>query len=235
MATSLVPRNMDEWMRKVETRLTRQEGRGTSPFRSGLVDIATGTDLNNLTQPGDYIQRLTANAQTSLNYPVSLAGMLEVYNTDDSYMTWQRYTTYKATGTNNSRTFIRNYYSGSWSAWREYAFTDLDTVTVASRLGTGNFRFDRSAGVVSISATITYDTTGIGTDDQLNFLNAGDIPAGYRPTANRYELTPIWPVGADAYNRAITGCYSTGGLAVVDREYTGNSNFQFSLTYVAAH
>ena len=79
--------------------------------------IPTGADLNNYTTPGLFHQPDTAAAATGTNYPEALAGLLEVFrSTTAGYMTWQRYTTYVASGI-PPRVWSRNYYNGTWSPW----------------------------------------------------------------------------------------------------------------------
>ncbi|MEE4409508.1 MULTISPECIES: Ig-like domain-containing protein [unclassified Serratia (in: enterobacteria)] len=53
---------------------------------TGAVPVAdktlpVGTDLNNVTEPGEYFQNVTSNATLALNYPEAVAGALKVYRT----------------------------------------------------------------------------------------------------------------------------------------------------------
>lgn len=53
---------------------------------TGAVPIAdkslpAGTNLNNVTEPGEYFQNVTSNATLALNYPEAVAGALKVYRT----------------------------------------------------------------------------------------------------------------------------------------------------------
>ncbi|WP_127958835.1 pyocin knob domain-containing protein [Serratia microhaemolytica] len=43
--------------------------------------IGAGTDLDDITAPGEYYQNVTSNATLALNYPVLVAGALKVYRT----------------------------------------------------------------------------------------------------------------------------------------------------------
>lgn len=76
----------------------------------------TTADLNTTTTPGKYQQASSANATSARNYPITVAGMLEV----SSGYTYQRYTTY--TG-GLDRVFIRGFYNSVWSVWTELAKT----------------------------------------------------------------------------------------------------------------
>ena len=75
------------------------------------ADIGGGVDLNTYTTDGYYHQNSNANASSGSNYPVALAGMLEV--TSDGSMVYQRYTTYNSVHT----VYVRTYYSGTWYNW----------------------------------------------------------------------------------------------------------------------
>lgn len=90
-----------------------------------LVSIAAGTNLNALTNPNGYIQASNTSATLALNYPVTLAGMLEVDAHPVNTMIWQRYTTYASSTTPLPRVFVRGQYptAGTWSAWAELAST----------------------------------------------------------------------------------------------------------------
>lgn len=66
-------------------------------------------DLNATTTPGFYHQTSNANATSARNYPTTSAGNLQVYR--DAGVT-QRYNVY-----NTGATYVRNYYSSSWTAW----------------------------------------------------------------------------------------------------------------------
>ncbi|MEN4246478.1 Ig-like domain-containing protein [Serratia marcescens] len=43
--------------------------------------LPAGTDLNTITEPGEYFQNVTSNATLALNYPEAVAGALKVYRT----------------------------------------------------------------------------------------------------------------------------------------------------------
>lgn len=75
------------------------------------VDIPSGANLNSYTTDGYYHQNSTADASAGSNYPVGLAGMLEV--TSDGNMVYQRYTVFDGTHT----VYIRTRYSSTWYSW----------------------------------------------------------------------------------------------------------------------
>ncbi|MGO3395311.1 MAG: Ig-like domain-containing protein [Serratia proteamaculans] len=90
---------------------------------TGAVSVAdktlpSGTDLNNVTEPGEYFQNVTSNATLALNYPEAVAGALKVYRTGvDAGACRQVYMPY------NSAVEHRRYAFGEplvFSVWKEY-------------------------------------------------------------------------------------------------------------------
>lgn len=86
----------------------------------GAVPLAgaampAGTNLNNMTTPGQYFQNVTSNATLALNYPEAVAGSLEVLKTGvDTVGSRQVYRPY------NSTAEYQRYGFGSpfaWGAW----------------------------------------------------------------------------------------------------------------------
>jgi hypothetical protein len=86
---------------------------------SDVVVTELGTeDLNTVTNQGLYGQGNTAEATLVTNYPVAVAGLLEVTKFINGAYTFifQKYTTYNAP----VRTFTRTFYTANnWSAWVE--------------------------------------------------------------------------------------------------------------------
>jgi len=80
--------------------------------------LAAGTDLNDITAPGQYFQNVTSNATMLLNYPEAVAGVLVVYSTGvDVGGCRQVYMPY------NSTVEYRRYAFGDplvFSAWKAY-------------------------------------------------------------------------------------------------------------------
>lgn len=74
--------------------------------------IAAGTNLNTLTEPGIWFNPANANASLALNYPSTQAGSLQVLQ--DAGVT-HVYTEYSSGA---GRQWRRGLYMGTWSAWR---------------------------------------------------------------------------------------------------------------------
>ncbi|MBH3170396.1 Ig-like domain-containing protein [Serratia marcescens] len=90
---------------------------------AGAVPVAdktlpAGTNLNDVTEPGEYFQNVTSNATAALNYPEAVAGALKVYRTGvDEGACRQVYMPY------NSTVEHRRYAFGDplvFSAWKTY-------------------------------------------------------------------------------------------------------------------
>ena len=78
-------------------------------FNGQTVGIGNAEDLNAYTTSGLYYQPANAQAQTGKNYPEVMAGSLEVYKHAGITQVYRVY--------NNSRSYIRTLYSGTWSVW----------------------------------------------------------------------------------------------------------------------
>lgn len=80
--------------------------------------LPAGTDLNTITEPGEYFQNVTSNATLALNYPEAVAGALKVYRTGvDAGACRQVYMPY------NSTVEHRRYAFGDplvFTAWKAY-------------------------------------------------------------------------------------------------------------------
>ena len=94
-----------------------------------IVGIDASVNLNTLTTQGIYHQSSNANAASGTNYPMPRAGLLEVYKYATGTMVYQRYTTYDG----YSGVFHREWYSTSWSPWRE--FDIVEDVSVYASMG----------------------------------------------------------------------------------------------------
>lgn len=172
--------------------------RTTAATLTGTVrnfgEIPSGINLNALTGSwfGQYYQTSSSAASVALNYPVSLAGVLEVQQTavTGSAGCVQIYTTYSTLAT-----YKRTYYSGSWSPWRRL-FHDQDVIPVANG-GTGQTTIQgmKSAfgfGTVADQNIVPTSMGGTGSADNaqawLNIRPQGSTPLAGDPV-NDYDAT----------------------------------------------
>ncbi|EMP4584383.1 tail fiber protein [Enterobacter hormaechei] len=117
-------------------------------FDAQAVNIGNAIDLNTFTAPGLYYQSSNVQAQTGRNYPEAVAGSLEVYKHAGVTQVYRIYA--------DSRSYIRTFYSGTWSAWaKQYdtankpAPADIGAVSEAG----GNYNATFKLGRVETLAT----------------------------------------------------------------------------------
>jgi len=125
------------------------------------VELGGGVDLNTLITTGVRTQSQSVEATTALNYPVPMAGLLEVFanpgNAGNTNMTWQRYTVYNG-GAYAGMIFARARYNTTWSAWaiiaNEPPIPDpLDTYNGADQVITSTVAGTESPTAVRASIT----------------------------------------------------------------------------------
>lgn len=83
-------------------------------FPLAITSLGAKEDLDNFKSTGVYHQALTANAKNGTNYPVGIAGLLEVFNPDAS-MIYQRYTVYGE----GIEVWVRGHYQNKWYDWKK--------------------------------------------------------------------------------------------------------------------
>ncbi|MDT7009544.1 phage tail-collar fiber domain-containing protein [Enterobacter cancerogenus] len=161
-------------------------------FNGQAAGIGNAEDLNAYTTPGLYYQPANAQAQTGKNYPEANAGSLEVYKHAGITQIYRIY--------NNSRSYIRTLYGGTWSAWtKQYDAANKPTAIDVSAIPLAgstavNGVVRNSAEFQSISANsyrMVYGNYGAfwrqdGSNLYLMLTNSGDQYGSYnslRPLA----------------------------------------------------
>ena len=102
---------------------------------NSAATVLTTQNLNDVVGAGTYYMNSDATATAILNYPVELAGVLEVVRAPSGNMqVMQRYTTRNAT---NTRIFVRNRFSTSltWFPWLEITSLIPQSSTVDTTAG----------------------------------------------------------------------------------------------------
>jgi hypothetical protein len=89
------------------------DGIDSTKFLVHRQELGATEDFNDLTQTGLYHQAANAESSVSRNYPVALAGKLEVVNNGYIYQTYHTYA--------NQGTYYRTKYGSTWYAWKEVA------------------------------------------------------------------------------------------------------------------
>lgn len=181
--------------------------------------IADGTNLNDITVPGHYIQPNNVNALTSLNYPVQYAGLLEVGKDPLGTMTWQRYTTFPAAGASENTTFSRGFYNSVWYTWAQY-----------SKVGHTHTTAEIISGVLDAARIPNLDTakvtTGTFADARIPNLNASKTTAGTFDDARIPNLDG---------SKITTGAINIARLPIIYRTFNnvlGGVTIETQATYV---
>ena len=159
----------------------------------GYVRSLTSSDnLNNLTEQGIYIAPSNDITSVSRNYPVALAGTLEVI-TISSGSLMQRYSTY-----NNSGVYVRNYYDyrNVWYEWRKLTVDDTGWIqaTLASGISAASSGYGGARGIqyrkienhVHVRGSISFTAPGGNGSILLSAL-----PSEYAPTYNHYVMNAV--------------------------------------------
>ncbi|HFT1960917.1 TPA: phage tail protein [Enterobacter ludwigii] len=126
-------------------------------FNGQAVGIGNAEDLNAYTTPGLYYQPANAQAQTGKNYPETAAGSLEVYKHAGITQIYRIY--------NNSRSYIRTLYSGTWSGW----IKQYDAANKPSAVDVGAIPLGGSTAVTGI----------VRSSAELQSLSANSFRIGY--------------------------------------------------------
>jgi hypothetical protein len=161
---------------------------------------ATGTDLNNCDTQGLWHQSANAGAAAGANYPMPLAGLLEV-NVSGSFV-YQRYTTYNNPAGN--QLFYRGRYNSVWGPWTFVGggvTTDWTPVAVTHASfepysATSLMRIRKKGGRVYLSGSLRALANGVMTSGAMN--NVGVIPANCLPSP---EETTVWVCQASTNDR----------------------------------
>lgn len=206
------------------------KGNGTSAIQAQtgipfadvtMQQIGAAADLNTYVTQGLYHQSSNANAAGGANYPVALAGLLEVFQSgaDGSGFTYQRYTVYQA----SHALYERAKYTTTWSAWQQ---VPIGTVTV-SEGGTGATTLTSGAYLKGAGTSAITAQTGIPGGD----ITSGAVGIAYGGTGSTTGsgLVPIVPstivVGSGSYT------VSTSGLVTVTNASTLQFRSVFNSTY----
>lgn len=107
---NLIPQDIGEWMRRVESRITELTRR-----RNDLVPgiIEDNVDLDGYTSSGAWYRESTTLTTTALNYPAnSVAGILRVYRVPPLDSIVQEFI-HRSDG----RRWTRWYNGATWTAW----------------------------------------------------------------------------------------------------------------------
>lgn len=201
---------------------------GPSVVNSTASHLGGGANLNLYTSPGVYYQDSNANTSLVLNYPVALAGSLEVFTAAGVVQVYRPY--------NSGRVFQRGWYSEAWSTWVELASKDdLETLATKSEVptaGTGlsksgtqmSVKYGTSAGT-ALQGNSIVQSPGIGTGTVLSQKGVNDnyVRRGtafsigttallmLNSTSTITTITPGTQISTSASNRSLNFPSMVGG------------------------
>jgi hypothetical protein len=159
-------------------------------------DIWGWVNLNTYTITGLYHQNTNANASSGTNYPVALAGMLEVVK--DGAMVYQKYSTYD----NAHNVYVRTYYNGTWYAWKKLFYSGdswdqiqdntIDSSEIQDNTLTASDLAPNSVGNSQLidQPTVTQLNITAGNDNGIKFWGSNSYEIAMGDTAN-YRYGPV--------------------------------------------
>ncbi|QDH83635.1 tail fiber protein [Achromobacter phage Motura] len=171
---------------------------------TSVANQLTTQNLNDVTAPGTYYVNSDATATGALNYPVQVAGVLEVVQAPlGNLQVMQRYTTRSGSGL-TPRIFVRNRFTTSltWYDWVEiggssggggFGVAQTKQNVTASRSVATNYQNTTSLPIVVYIYAATQATNGY----VLITMDSDPAAVAYYPTAgNSIPATLVVPVGS---------------------------------------
>lgn len=154
------------------------------------VGIGNAANLNDYTTPGQYYQPANVQAQTGANYPEAVAGSLEVLKHAGFTQIYRTY--------NNSRSYIRTFYGGTWTAWtKQYDAANKPTSAEIGALASNGNAV--SATQLQTARTIN----GVAFNGTANItISAGSIGSYTKAESDaRYNLKNTASLGQNGWER----------------------------------
>lgn len=186
-----------------------------------VVAIGSAADLNTYLANGTFTQVSNAAAASGTNYPIALAGMLNVTASPDNAMVWQRYTVYGSSGavntdTNSNVVWLRSRYNGIWTLWKPMAW---------GKPMVWNSTASGWNGVPAFADFLSQDWGGeVYLDSQNRLRSRPQIlyANGILSTA----LPSAWPVGVTVMGVSSAGGYPGSGNVLTVKRETGEWTMQ---------
>jgi len=173
----------------------------TNVFKSGS-EIAGSQNLNNYRTTGYYSQDSNSDATSGSNYPLDLAGILEVITGDqgNGLQSEQRYSRY-----NNNQKFVRHYYNGTWTSWNQ-VWNSGDFANNSTNWNTAytvaNAALPKAGGTMTGTITGRDFKPQAGYHLQRSDHHSGHLEGSYNNIGdNGSKSNPIYTIGS-AYNPA---------------------------------
>ncbi|MGA4652811.1 phage tail protein [Enterobacter hormaechei] len=177
-------------------------------FNGQAVAIGNAADLNAYTTAGLYYQPANAQAQTGRNYPEANAGSLEVYKHAGITQIYRIY--------NSSRSYIRTFYSGTWSAWvKQYDAANKPSPADINAVNKGGDTMTGGLKIRAADALRIYDAA-YGMIFRRSENNFYLIPTA-KDQGENGGISSLRPFYADLTNGRVTlgnGAVVNGGLGL---------------------
>lgn len=212
-------------------------GDGSLATLPTISTALTTENLDDVVADGIYHQAANANTSAARNYPINLAGMLEV---SAGPMIYQRYTTY-----NNGMVFTRVKYASAWSPWSQTWASNAVSISESAVGGTLVQR-DSTGNIFANRVDVSMNYTSTGNAVALSPGSAGTIylrPSGLGQTVNQTTISSDGSLSVsgtisdvDGDVRRMKGRVANGSttLAVSDLNGVVEKNNNGTYTYTLA-
>jgi len=173
--------------------------------------IPASANLNTYQTTGIYVQDTNANAASGTNYPVGLAGKLEVVR----YISfvWQTYHQYPGSG--DRSIYKREYYAGTWSAWVKVSDSNnISTLAIQNQntsAQTANFWISGN-GKIDTNLSVA-GTASVGVANPTTFNASATLFPGLTPKAEIMTGS----ASSVAYNEGLVIRHAYHDSTVADR------------------
>ena len=178
----------------------------------GCTAIPANADLNDYQTPGNYYCMTNTTVETMSNTPSDYAFNLEVRAAAGVIQIFREYGY-----SSNRRDFVRGYYNGTWTAWKELAVTsDIPSLSgYATQSWVNSQSFAKTSDIPSLDG---YATQSWVSD---NF----QVPITLNSTTAALKITKI---GADTFNFSMT-TEGLGNLIDISGTSTTTQNLRLNI------
>lgn len=182
-------------------------------FNGQAIAIPDAADLNTYTTPGLYYQSANAQAATGKNYPEAQAGSLEIYKHAGFTQVYRIY--------GNSKSYVRTYYSGVWTAWsRVYDTAFKPTAAEVGALSSGGGRLTGPLEVFHAAPIIQLTETDTG----KKFFIVLD-GSGFRINEDSTAGNAIFSYAGGSKQLKTIGQFVPGDYANFDAKYQAKGSY----------
>lgn len=188
-------------------------------FQKGIVStrISSGTNLNDVTDPGFYYNPSDAESGNIVNKPINNAFSLLV---ERHAGTKQTFTVYKT----EPMMWIRNFYNGTWGGWKIVVDDSSWKQVSLSNVNSGELWYRYMGGHLNLNGWV--DIVG----EQRGARTVGFVPAIYAPPRPTWFVTAPHP-GVTSYpeqHSAVWSASTDGGISMQRKSSASRFNINTS-------